>query len=355
MVAEKVVPQFHNYENLIKAEIDARRRQIEDSNEEIERQSIRGDMEGQGNRKRLLIGTGLLPSQYNRMTDVNHHGSYTRAYWWGLAHSWQSKFGLSGFAEVEETKCRALLSHTSPPVMLLELNSKHTFNMLDPVLCTDFNMMMDAYHMHLTKAKSRNSLPLAAVLQGAGPHLCPGGNHHPVAPEGATPFQMASVAASSIFVVRLKELCIPTVVAITGNAIGGGVAVSLNGTERVIAQNGSAAFGNLSRGACPIMMLSKHLPQHVGLTAAIDIYLTDSTFSANAVQKAGMVSRISADIRSTKATALAMARKMASLPGARLAVMVQPPLSVERYEDEAYGIYTCGRTGQMHFPGQSKT
>eukprot|EP00913_Durusdinium_trenchii_P031387 g29387.t1 len=145
----------------------------------------------------------------------------------------------------------------------------------------------------------------------------------------------------------MKELCIPTVVAITGNAIGG--------------------------GACPIMMLSKHLPQHVGLTAAIDIYLTDSTFSANAVQKAGMVSRIASDIRqgswqasqetkqdlnmlnrTTKATALAMARKLASFPGARLAVMVQPPLSAERYEDEAYGIYTCSRLGQMHFPGQAK-
>ncbi|CAJ1350670.1 unnamed protein product, partial [Effrenium voratum] len=192
---------------------------------------------------------------------------------------------------------------------------------------SDFMMMMDAYQIHMTRSHSRSTVPLAAVLQGAGPHLCPGGNHHPVAPPGATPFQMASVASSSLFVVRLKELCIPTVVAITGNAIGGGVAVSLNNTERVLAQNGTAAFGNISRGACPIMMLSKHLPQHVGLTAAIDIYLTDATFSANAVLKAGMVSRISADIRSTKATALAMARRWAAFPGARLAVMVQPTLS----------------------------
>ena len=85
----------------------------------------------------------------------------------------------------------------------------------------------------------------------------------------------------------MEELSIPSVVAITGNAIGGGVAVSssqqlaaslnpitwrqgslpslqrafsfqnhiscellrsLNCTERVIAQNGSAAFGNISRG-----------------------------------------------------------------------------------------------------------
>ncbi|CAE7200277.1 echA12, partial [Symbiodinium sp. CCMP2456] len=342
------VDPLDNYARLIRAEIAARQRQINDANKELEQEN--NSMNGHDlPRKRQLIGTGLLPSQYNRMTDVRC-GNYTIAYWWSMAHSWTNKFGLSGFGEVEDQKCRALLSQSSPPVLLLELNSKHTFNMLDPVLCTDFLFMMDAYHLHISRCKSRSAMPLAAVLQGAGPHLCPGGNHHPVAPPGATPYQMASHSVGSLFIVRMKELSIPSVVAITGNAIGGGVAVSLNCTERVITQNGSAAFGNLSRGACPIMFLSKHLPQHVGLTAAIDIYLTDSTVSACAVQKAGLASRIAVDNKSTKATALALARKMASFPTARLSVTVQPALSFQRYDDEAYGIYTCGRMGQMHFP-----
>ena len=82
-----------------------------------------------------------MPSQYHRMTDVNSVGNYTRAYFWGLGHSWQSNFGMLGFSEVEETKCRALLSNSTPSVMLLELNSKHTFNMLDPVLCAGLSSL----------------------------------------------------------------------------------------------------------------------------------------------------------------------------------------------------------------------
>ncbi len=138
--------------------------------------------------------------------------------------------------------------------------SKHI--VIQPVvLCpgSDFYQMMDAYHVHLRKASSRHVLqvvrlccfesigtrpkdalkhcrmaPIVNVGQECHPCGCSAtggwaslmprrphlfwlldvimvarcisvtGNHHPVAPPGATPFQMASVASSSLFVVRLK-------------------------------------------------------------------------------------------------------------------------------------------------------
>eukprot|EP00931_Biecheleriopsis_adriatica_P117030 TRINITY_DN92595_c0_g1_i1.p1 TRINITY_DN92595_c0_g1~~TRINITY_DN92595_c0_g1_i1.p1 ORF type:complete len:545 (-),score=94.65 TRINITY_DN92595_c0_g1_i1:179-1813(-) len=304
--------------------------------------------------KRPFIGTGLLPRETYRMTD-RRVGNLTTAYWWGLAHSWVSNFGIYGHPETEETKIRMLLSKTTPPVLLLELNSKGTFNMLDPVLCTDFNAVMDAYQMLLTQKQQRLALPLAAVLQGAGPHFCPGGNHHPVSPHGATPWSMSTRAASSVFIVRMKEMCIPSVAAVTGSAIGGGVAISLNCTERVITQNGSAAFGNISRGACPIMWLSKHLPQHVGLAAAMNIYLTDSTFSASALQKAGLVTRVAIDNKATKATAFQFARRIAASPLARFACAVQPVLDILRFDQECRGLQLSSITGEQNFPGVKKT
>lgn len=122
-----------------------------------------------------------------------------QAYWWGMAHSWQSNFGLFGFAEVEAqpsfcamdgsflcrkyfikpevakvcrkpnaglyspkprhlwccwtwwlhaANSRLKLMTCCPPFAIVvmfqlhemqELNSKHTFNMLDPVLCLVLN------------------------------------------------------------------------------------------------------------------------------------------------------------------------------------------------------------------------
>ena len=73
---------------------------------------------------------------------------------------------------------------------------------------------------HLNEATSLKAAPIAAKVEVgfctptggvrlktkfAEPYRRSGpGNHHPVAPPGATPFQMASVASSSLFVVRLK-------------------------------------------------------------------------------------------------------------------------------------------------------
>ncbi|CAE8610250.1 unnamed protein product, partial [Polarella glacialis] len=232
--------------------------------------------------KRPMMGSALLPKQYGKLTEYPHLGT---AFFWGMAHSWQGMFGLSGPSSDEDPKVRALVSVTNPPVILLEMNSPQTFNMLDPILSSDFMFMLDSYHAFCQQRSSRKLVPLAAVLQGVGPHFCPGGNHHPVAPEGGTPWMMSTRAASTMFAARLKEMSIPTFTAITGSAIGGGVAVSMNTTARVATQNASLAFGNISRGACPIMFLSKNLPSTVGLATAMDVYLNDSTLSASAALK----------------------------------------------------------------------
>ncbi|CAE8618827.1 unnamed protein product, partial [Polarella glacialis] len=294
--------------------------------------------------KRPMMGSALLPKQYGKLTEYPHLGT---AFFWGMAHSWQGMFGLSGPSSDEDPKVRALVSVTNPPVILLEMNSPQTFNMLDPILSSDFMFMLDSYHAFCQQRSSRKLVPLAAVLQGVGPHFCPGGNHHPVAPEGGTPWMMSTRAASTMFAARLKEMSIPTFTAITGSAIGGGVAVSMNTTARVATQNASLAFGNISRGACPIMFLSKNLPSTVGLATAMDVYLNDSTLSASAALKAGMIAQVCTSNLATKSAAFQLARKIAS-SGARLVVAVQPQLCDMRLTDEAAGLDRCSRTGTMN-------
>lgn len=304
---------------------------------------------------RPLVGKGLLPREQSRLTDVSRNcDDYSTASFWAMAHSWQSEFGLYGHPEQQETIVRGLLSTTVPPIMLMELNSRQTFNMMDVELCSDFMMMMDAFKMLMTQKEKRHLQPLAGILQGQGPHFCPGGNHHPVSPPGATPWTMCTRSSNSSFLVAIKTVGIPTICAITGNAIGGGIAQGLNCMERIGTQNGSAAFGNISRGACPIGWLSNHLPQTVGMATAMDVYLNDLTLSAASLLKAGLTSRICSDNKSTKATAFEMAVRIASHPYARLSAMVQAQTSIHRFSQEAFGLYHCGRMGQMMFPGVKK-
>ncbi|CAJ1434316.1 unnamed protein product, partial [Effrenium voratum] len=67
----RVIPD--NYERIIREEMDERKRQTEKTVE-----GLQHSKRGSASRQRLLIGTGLLPSQYNRLLD-NKSGTYTRA------------------------------------------------------------------------------------------------------------------------------------------------------------------------------------------------------------------------------------------------------------------------------------
>lgn len=302
---------------------------------------------------RRPIGRGLLPREDNFLTELPH---LTTSYFWGIANSWHSLFGIYGASNPDDAKVRALVSLTSPPIMLLELNSVATFNMMDPVIATDFDMMMDTYLLLARRSRRSNQVPLGAVVQGAGPHFCPGGNHHPVDPPGATPWTMSARATSSVAFVRVKEIAIPSTTAMTGSCIGGGVALSLQSSTRVATSNTSMAFGNISRGACPIMWLSKNLPTTVGMSAALEIYLTDATISAYAALKGGMVSGVCPNFALTKNRAYLAARRMASTPATRLCSMIQPLLNQMRFSDEGYGMTRCGLTGQLFaniMPGET--
>ena len=57
----------------------------------------------------MLITSVPTPEQCRHVDQTRSHVSLaifcavhlSQAYWWGMAHSWQSNFGLFGFAEVE--------------------------------------------------------------------------------------------------------------------------------------------------------------------------------------------------------------------------------------------------------------
>jgi len=285
----------------------------------------------------------LLPSHWFNI----EFSSIPAASFMHLAHSWQNNLGAWGPEFPEDVRVRALITQANPPIFLLELNSVATFNMMDTELGTDNTYCMDCCRYLLGKPGLVKRAPVAYTLQGVGPHFCPGGNHHPNTPVGSTVFTMSTYISFYSFSLT-RELHIPGVVACTGSLVGGGVAYSLNQTLRVAAHSASFSFGNISRGACPGMFLSKNLPSRLGRLGALDLYLTDNTYSpAGALRHVAMISGIARSIQDAKHRSYMMAKRVAAVPDMRLAVQLTPPFSFDHYAWESFGMWVSGKTGMM--------
>ncbi|CAJ1332904.1 unnamed protein product [Effrenium voratum] len=137
---------------------------------------------------------------------------------------------------------------------------------------------------------------------------------------------------------------LPGICALHGSLVGGGVAYSLNNPVRFADNKASACFGNLSRGAVPGMVLSSNIPQALGLQGALDIYLTDNTYSSYACVKAGYLHGIQGSIQATKQEALKQARRLGQSPAGMRIVGIKPELDVERFGLEAWCIDLGART-----------
>jgi len=234
------------------------------------------------------------------------------------------------------------VTQTTPPILLLELNAVATFNMMDPDTSQDINFGMDAVLQLLKMPKSQKERPLGYVIQGSGPHFCPGGNPNAKLHQGHIKATTTQFSGYLPFI-RCREMGIPGICALHGSLVGGGVAYSLNNPLRFADSKASACFGNLSRGAVPGMVLSTNLPQAIGMANAMDIYLTDSTFSAYALVKAGYLHGVQAGIQSTKQEALKQARRLAESPMGQRIVGIKPMLDTERFAIEAWCIDLAGR------------
>mmetsp|Transcript_40079 Transcript_40079/g.93041 ORF Transcript_40079/g.93041 Transcript_40079/m.93041 type:complete len:704 (+) Transcript_40079:58-2169(+) len=303
--------------------------------------------------KRRVLGGPLLVQEMKPMLTNIHTMSYLGALNFSIAHCWQSHFGIMGpdAEEGEDPRVRGLVSNTSPAVLLCELNALASFNMMDPILSYNYEFLMDtARLLHKRTRHGNNSVPgrtpLGYVVQGAGPHFCPGGNHHPVSPPGGTPLSMHINTGSNPFIYN-RECNLPSITCYTGSVIGGGVALGLQQTHRVAASSASMAFGNISRGACPVMFLSQNLPTAVGTPGAVEIYLTDMTISACKGQRVGMLSQVLPSFAAVKTRAMQMTKKMASTPAVRLVNQVRPLMDYSRYQREAMGMTLAMRTGAL--------
>lgn len=111
---------------------------------------------------------------------------------------------------------------------------------------------------------------------------------------------------------RVAALEVPTIAAIEGSALGGGLELALACTLRVAAHGGKLGLPEAKIGLIPSAGATQRLPQYVGRGRALDLMLTARLLNAEEAREIGLVDRV-AETGQAEAQAVALATRLAGL------------------------------------------
>ncbi|WP_256679948.1 type I polyketide synthase [Pseudomonas sp. Q1] len=237
-----------------------------------------------------------------------------------------------------------LLHDSTDGLAVLELNDPLHNNAIDKPLAEELRQAV--------RALKQLEDVRAVIFQGAGPHFCVGVNpYRLMAQVRQMPVLSAAHLTFEIYsaFVSIRELEVPVIAVVHGKIVGGGLAAMLNADYRICTDDATFNLGNLSRGVCPGMLLSESLERLVGHRWANELYLNDYTLTARQALEMGLVNEMHASLDQAKASAHAMAQRIAKHPamGVRATLsLMRPPLDLARLARESLGIARCNVQGQ---------
>lgn len=145
-------------------------------------------------------------------------------------------------------------------------------------------------------ARARADRPERLILTGAGRAFVAGSDAKEFEGPPLSP-QLNDILA------ELIDLPCPTIAAITGPALGGGLEIALACRTRIASPDASLGLPEVTLGIVPGAGGTQRLPRLIGVAAAVDLIGQGRSVSASEAQKLGLVDTISAD---PLAAALAM-------------------------------------------------
>jgi enoyl-CoA hydratase len=179
-------------------------------------------------------------------------------------------------------------------------------NVLTPELLRAFTDALDAF-----EASDARALVVGSEIPGV---FASGGDVELIARTDATGF-VTYMHALREAVDRLAALDRPTIAALEGAAIGGGLELALACTLRVAGDAAKLALPQVKLGTIPAAGGTQRLPRMIGHGKALDLLVTGRTVDASEAYAIGLVDRlVPAGDALTAAIGLAREIAVASLP-----------------------------------------
>ncbi len=132
----------------------------------------------------------------------------------------------------------------------------------------------------------------AVVVTGSGDRAFSAGSHVAEFEAQRGPGGRARLALEQATISRLASLPMPTIAAIEGNALGGGLEIALACDLRVASERAKLGLPEVRLAVIPGAGGTQRLPRVVGLAVARELVLTGAVLDAAGALRVGLVNRV---------------------------------------------------------------
>ena len=214
---------------------------------------------------------------------------------------------------------KTLLYEKNSGIAIVTLNRPKTMNALDEELINDLSIVMDEI--------STDNQVQAVIITGGDKVFAAGGDIKAMLKCG--PWEAKNyVSPIHKAFNQIADMPKPTIAAITGFALGGGVELTLTCDFRIAAENAKFGFPEINLGIFPAAGGSQRLPRLIGMSKAKELMFTGDTIDAATALSIGLLNQVVVK-EEVMEQAIKLAKKLAA----------KPPLAIKNLKESMHNVF----------------